>query len=101
MWLFLTLYKFTTRSRDTAQPIGHGRFPVAAPYAMRHGKSNSHVTDDVTWPWRSSLRPRYVLGLISRKQIITAIIIRLQRRVYIVGSTQMNYDADIYRQRGK
>jgi len=27
---------------------------------MAHGQANGHVTDDVTWPWRSRSLPRYV-----------------------------------------
>jgi len=27
---------------------------------MAHGQSSDHVTDDVTWPWKSRSRPRDV-----------------------------------------
>jgi len=27
---------------------------------MSHEQMNSHVTDDVSWHWRSRSRPRYV-----------------------------------------
>jgi len=36
---------------------------------MAYGKSNGHVINNVTWPWKEKPWPQYAQSPVSRKQL--------------------------------